>query len=431
MDDTSLSVISEVDVFDFNRARYATSYKAIIGDDYEKRQDFLDNYGIFVQHVIREAQADKSGDQSLIQARIAERLSEIRTHFEENAEIKSTKPYPSLDAEAISSLLTPNGLKNHLSKMDEFLFESFQKKKNADAEAAFMNKMVEKTLLFDELEPVEKTGDVLEEKPELDELAKELSKKAVKADTRRAFEALEAADPAYIISSRQFKDMYRSMWHIGQIGQQLHVFDQENTYGSFANNVGFALFEADEAEEKAAAYTTYKRKSLGKKKPNSLETKRLNAAEKSKTAAVDLQKYVWNRILDSVKDKTPEEKFEAIEEFAQEGDKVSKKKLARLMYFKVVRSGIEAKKIGDIEQAISFDVMNEKVSEIMADPVFQKAADFVIKNTDNPAVNLQEKVFSAYNDLNNLQKNNNIIQENEIQNVNDNLIHKSNNIPSI
>ena len=101
------------------------------------------------------------------------------------------------------------------------------------------------------------------------------------------------------------------------------------------------------------------------------------------------------------------------------------------MYFKVVRSGIEAKKIGDIEQAISFDVMNEKVSEIMADPVFQKAADFVIKNTDNPAVNLQEKVFSAYNDLNNLQKNNNIIQENEIQNVNDNLIHKSNNIPSI
>lgn len=437
MDDSSsiLNASNFSEAVDSNRENYSAN-NAVENGDYEaQRKKFLNDYSIFIQRAIEESGQENSD-------RIAEQLYVIQEHFTGGKPVEEGEigEYPVVNLADIPNLATPQGLQNHLRDMDRYLKVQFTSGKNADAEAAFMEKTLNNYLAFSDMDAIENVNEVSMDMADLFAEQEPKPKNKIPMDVvdmhvSSAHVALRKADPFYVISSSQYSNLRDSMYRLEKIGKNLDVLTYPMDENSYRKNAGTALNAADDAEVCASEYTDYKLNKLGKSKPNELETKRINAAKATKAAALEAQKHVWDSVMESLEDLPDEKKLNAVEEVVVEGEKYSQKSLARLLYFKLVREGVDSGAITDLDDALSFETMEKNVSKLTADPCFKTAAKSVIKSGHLKGVfvpeTIQNQILGAFNKEKIKEGKELQAQINKSQPVNNNIIDNEIHFPGL
>lgn len=198
--------------------------------------------------------------------------------------------------------------------------------------------------------------------------------KKMKQDLLYAKKFLKEADPIFVKSSPQYKELRNAMDAFAKKGAML--FSQKDSERLSVETACELISLADITEENATEYKTYKENAIENRDPNALENRRMEAAAMAGITAKEVKKRVREVLLNSTKNFSEEEKLNAVEQTVWNTGKFGPRKMAEMIYLQSLRVSLGEKKQNapGMADALNHETMNANVDKIMNHEAFREMA---------------------------------------------------------
>jgi hypothetical protein len=213
-------------------------------------------------------------------------------------------------------------------------------------------------------------------------------------EIRNLKQAVRGADPLLMKSSQEYKNYKETVMETEELFNQYQK--DLNRNGELEFDQAFELLgAANMVEERATHYAEYKMDALNGKAPNHTELKRLQAAELGHAFADNIRRAVITHTLQNAKDKRPSELLENVNELMLANVVRHPHHLAELLYLENVRQ-MYGKKRGEfnMQEALSYDNIQEGARKIEQDPAFKKVARNM--ELDPESAGAQRRYYQSY-----------------------------------
>lgn len=196
-------------------------------------------------------------------------------------------------------------------------------------------------------------------------------------DARSTIGTIKNADPSYIKSSQEFKDMRAAV-------ENSEAFMQDLRNGGYIERVSekemFSVLDmADDLETKANAYTDYKYDALDGKKPNALESSRLAAADKARELAHTIRREMRQQFLAQANE-FPIASLQSVIRPREPETVYSDRQIAEHIYLETIQRQEKNNPNFNVEKALSYDVMENAVQELMASDEFKSFSTAIVND---------------------------------------------------
>jgi len=228
------------------------------------------------------------------------------------------------------------------------------------------------------------------EKKELRNQEKDLVNEIIEKGAE-TYKIIKDADPALMISSRQYKNMVSASDNFTK-GVRL-IRDSNELEDLSEEDIQRIIDLATEVNITSQEYTAYKVNALGTKTPNRTELSRLKAAANASGMAVSVLKDIHNITVEKTILDGPDKAIKAIEHRTFHGP-VTERKLAEMLYLEIVKN--DYKKTSDaakVKTELDYNKMNAGINKIMVSPEFRRASNNII---DVQGAEAQKRIYTAY-----------------------------------
>jgi hypothetical protein len=194
------------------------------------------------------------------------------------------------------------------------------------------------------------------------------------AEIRNLKQAVRGADPLLMKSSQEYKNYKET---VREAEEEFNQYQKDlDRKGELEFDQVFELMgTANMMEQRATYYAEYKMNALNGKAPNHTELKRLQAAELGHAFADNIRRAVITHTLQNAKDKSPDELLNNVNDLMLGNVVRHPHHLAELLYLENVRQMYGKKRGGfNMQEALSYDNIQEGARKIEQDPVFKKVS---------------------------------------------------------
>lgn len=197
--------------------------------------------------------------------------------------------------------------------------------------------------------------------------------------------AIKEADPSLMKSSPEYKEL-RSITEKLQKRTSELMNTRENKRKLTEDEITELLTLAENAGNSADVYMKYKFDDLGKKLPNKIEKKRINAASLVSAVADDIQKYVRQYTLEKALQEGPDAAFNAVEKQICRRETPTLRDLASMAYIRLARhqNYTDPEKF-PVKKLLDFKAMQYQVDHILHDENFNKVVEEMPKGLTGKA----------------------------------------------
>jgi hypothetical protein len=213
-------------------------------------------------------------------------------------------------------------------------------------------------------------------------------------EIRNLKQAVRGADPLLMKSSQEYKDYKATVMETEELFNQYQK-DLDRS-GELELDQAFELIgAANMVEQRATHYAEYKMGALNGKAPNHTELKRLQAAELGHVFADNIRRAVITHTLQNAKKKSQLDLLENVNELMLGGVVRHPHHLAELLYLENVRQMYGKKPGGfNMQEALSYDNIQEGARKIEQDPAFKKVARNM--ELDPESAGAQRRYYQSY-----------------------------------
>lgn len=213
-------------------------------------------------------------------------------------------------------------------------------------------------------------------------------------EIRNLKQAVRGADPLLMKSSVDYKFYKETVMETEElINRYQKDLDRKGTLEW--DQVLDLIEAANMTERRATHYAEYKMEALNGKAPNHTELKRLQAAELGHACADNIRRAVITHTLQNAKKKSQLDLLENVNELMLGGVVRHPHHLAELLYLENVRQMYGKKPGGfNMQEALSYDNIQEGARKIEQDPAFKKVARNM--DLDPESAEAQRRYYHSY-----------------------------------